>query len=114
MRVFMLAALLAVLPMQAQAQFWDGNRLGADMREWEKANAEHPDTSYYSVGRYTGYVLAATHAYEAAGLICTSTSVTQGQISAIVAAYLKANPKRWNELAISLVRGALTEGFPCG
>ncbi len=113
MRTFMLIAMLVVLPMQAQAGFWTGNKLVKHMREWDKSIVEDPDTNYYHAGEYEGFVIAAHDAFESARLTCPSNDVTQGQAQAIVAAFLKANAKRWNEDAISLVREALMGAFPC-
>ncbi len=115
MRIFMLVAMLVGLPMQAQAQttFWDGNRLVNDMRSWEKFTARQPLTSveWVRVASYQRYVAATT--FDSGEVICLSGNVTQGQVNAIVAAYLNAHPTDWHLPATSLVRDALMEAFPC-
>ena len=115
MRIFLLVAVLVVLPMQAQAQttFWDGNRLVTDMRSWEKFTARQTLTSveWVSVGSYQRYVTTAT--FDSGKVICLSGYVTQGQVNAIVATYLNAHPTDWHLPATSLVRDALMEAFPC-
>ena len=115
MRTFILIAMLVGLPMQAQAQayFWTGNELVERMREWDKYQAGQRDIAYIRAGFYLGYVTAATDSFESVGLICMPESVTIGQATAAVGAYLKANPKRWGEAAIYLVHAALVEAFPC-
>ena len=117
MKTLLLAAMLVVLPMQAEAVFKTGNDLVVDMREYEKVVAgqsEISEVSRVSTGIFIGYVIAAADGYEEAGVICTSNSVTIGQASEIVAAYLKAHPTDWHKFAISIVGHALKEAFPCG
>ncbi len=118
MKTFLLIAVLVGLPMQAQAQatIWDGNRLVTDMREWEKFTAGQTLTSsgWVRVGSYQRYVAAAADdAYSTAGVVCLPGNVTQGQVHAVVAAYLNAHPTDWHLPATSLVRDALMEAFPC-
>jgi hypothetical protein len=113
MRTFMLIAMLVGLPMQAQAEIWDGNDLVERMREFRKVVVNRPEASLFDAGEYAGYVVAAHDAYRAEGIVCSSDNVTRGQIGAIVAGYLKAKAKRWNEPAIYLVREALVDRFPC-
>ena len=120
MKSFLLVAVLAVLPMQAQAQnqmfdvFYSGSKLVTQMREYEKLLANQPGYDRFDAGVYRGYVAGAHDGYSITRAICTPISVTAEQVEAIVAAYLKANPKRWNEAAIGLVGDALVDAFPCG
>lgn len=44
---------------------------------------------------------------------CIKTRTSIRQLTAIVTAYLKANPKEWQEPASFLIRQALTDAFPC-
>ena len=116
MRIFLLVAVLVVLPMQAQAQehFWPGSKFVEHMREYDKSAAGQTDVIDYRVGQYIGYVAAAYDAYESAGVICTSDNLSAWHAEEVVSAFFKANPTRWNENAIDLVREALVEAFPCG
>lgn len=113
MRTIILAAMLLLAPLQVRAQFLSGNDLVQYMREADKANASNPQTSYYDVGNYMGFVTGVFDAYSTARLICPSSGVTRGQALEIVSAYLKANPTKWNLSAVSLVRNAFTSAFPC-
>ena len=120
MRTLMLVAVLVGLPMQAEAGlFVTGNDLVEEMRGYDKYKAGQPGVardlaSVYREASYTSYVIAAADAFIILGRICPPNHVTVGQVAAIVAAYLKANPKRWHEDAIYLVHDALKEAFPCG
>ena len=78
-----------------------------------KAETSSQDTSYYDVGNYAGFILGVCDAYSLNELICLGNGVTKGQILAIVAKFLKANPERWNEPAFFLVVAALKGAFPC-
>ncbi len=113
MRIFLLVTMLVGLPMQAGAEFFDGNTLVGFMRESEKGDAGQPGWNRFDAGVYRGYVTAATDSFESVGLICMPESVTIGRATAVVGAYLKANPKRWGEAAIYLIHAALVEAFPC-
>lgn len=113
MRTIMLAVLLVLVPLQVRAEFLSGNDLVQYMRETDKANASHPQTSYYDVGNYMGFVVGVFDAYSTARLICPSSGVTRGQAMEIVSMYLKSNPTKWNLSAVSLVRNAFTSAFPC-
>ncbi len=116
MKTFLLVAVLVGLPMQVQAEFWAGNKLVADMREWEKNTAGQTlaTDEWYGLGEYVGYVVAAFDAFQMTGVICASKGITVDQAPAIVSAHLNANPTDWHFTAISLVRDALEEAFPCG
>lgn len=113
MKGIMLTALLALIPLQVHAEFLSGNDLVQYMREADKANASHPQTSYYDVGNYMGFVAGVFDAYSTARIICPSPGVTRGQAVEIVSLYLKSNPTKWNLSAVLLVRNAFTSAFPC-
>ena len=115
MRTFLLVAVLVGLPMQAQAAkvFYGGNSLVTFMHEWEKALAGHPGSNIYQAGQYRGYLSAAADASSTAGLICLPDGGAEEHVEAIVSAYLKAHPTEWHLPAISIVRKALVEAFPC-
>ena len=113
MKVVALAMLLALIPMQIHAEFLSGNDLVQYMREVDKANASHPQTGYYEVGNYMGFVTGVFDAYMAERLICPDPGVTKGQALEIVSVYLKSNPTKWNLNAVVLVRNAFVSAFPC-
>jgi hypothetical protein len=64
-------------------------------------------TEYYS------YVAGVHDTLDALGIVCASTSVSVGQVSAVVAKFVKENPERWDEPAVGLVSDALIKAFPC-
>lgn len=113
MKAFLLAMFLALVSLQVHAEFLSGNDLVQDMREDDKADAGHPQTSYYSAGKYMGFVIGVFDAYSTEGLICAGYGVTKGQAKQIVSVYLKSNPTKWNLSAVVLVRNAFTSAFPC-
>ena len=83
------------------------------MREQDKANTGHPQTNYGDANFYLAYVSAVNDIYDLSGIICPSRHVTLGQVSEVVASYLKANPIEWDSPAVYLVRDALVAAFPC-
>ena len=113
MKAILLAMLLVLVPLQVHAEFLSGNDLVQYMREADKANASHPQASYYDVGNYMGFVTGVYDAYSTARLICPGSGVTRGQALEIVTVYLKSSPTKWNLSAVVLVRNALTSAFPC-
>ena len=112
MRTFLLVAMLVALPMQVQAAFWPGDQLVGDMREYENPYAQ--GSSWHSAESYMTYVMGAYDAYESTEVICPPSNATAGQVNAVVAAYLKANPADWHLAATTLVHDALVEAFACG
>ena len=112
MKKFMLIATLILLPTQAQSML-AGNNLVDYMNEDEKFTANLPNAHIWKSGRYSGFVLGISDAYESAGVICFSSSVTNGQIYAVVSKFLKDNPDKWNYSAADLVVHSLKASFPC-
>ena len=98
---------------QAGSIFLTGNDLVKVMREDDNANVHSPNTSYYDVGIYSGFVVGVYDTSSVLNMICPSTSVTRGQAKAIVAKYLKLNPEKWEDSAVNLVFTALVNAFPC-
>lgn len=92
------------------AYFYDGNKLVQHMKEWEKGEEHDKDGSFFQSGTYLGYVIGVFDA--STYLFGPTVNVTAGQICAIVAKYLKANPEKWNEPASDLIIKALKEAFP--
>jgi len=114
MRALLLVAVLVGMPMQAQAAFYDGNKLVKLMWEYEDVLAKKAGAKLYEAGQYSGFVVAVFDSLTAARVICASDYVDAGQVKWVVATWLKARPKDWHYTAHSLVRGALETMFPCG
>jgi hypothetical protein len=104
--------LLVLLPLQATADFIDGNQLVEWMRDYEMVLVEKRPESANSTnaGAYLGYV-AATSDLLSSMLDADIGKMTVGQVCAVVAKFLKAHPEHWDKTAKSLVRQALFEGF---
>jgi hypothetical protein len=99
----------------SQTQVWAtgvflGNELVELMREYDKNETGASGVNYLKLGEYGGYVMgvcdATTEPFNA------PTSVTKGQICAVVSKYLKNHPERWSEPAAFLVIKVLQEAFP--
>lgn len=90
----------------------DGNELVNEMRDWERANQKSRETNYMNAAGYSRYVMGVHDALDSSQRICHE-NVTVGQVSAVVAKFLTANPERWSEPAFLLVEEALTKAFPC-
>lgn len=109
----MLIAALILLPTQVQAVFFEtGNALVNEMQEDEKVIANTGGSQFKS-GYYVGFISASFDLGNTIGIICSSPSVTVGQVTAIVTKYLKSNPEKWSEPATNLVNFALMNAFPC-
>ncbi|MDY0282351.1 MAG: Rap1a/Tai family immunity protein [Salinivirgaceae bacterium] len=114
MRFIMLILCLLLVSSNSYAYFQDGNDLVGDMREWKNANNKSPNTNYTAATGYSSYVRAIYDVLELNKIICTSNNTTVGQVNAVVAKFLDANPERWSEPAYFLVSDALKPVFPCG
>ena len=92
------------------AFFDTGNDLVLNMREYEKANANVPNSDYFKAAYYMGFVTgvcdATSHFYDA------PANLTKNQLFAIVAKYLKENPEKWSQPGSLLVIEALRKSFP--
>jgi hypothetical protein len=102
---------LVLVNSSALGQFKDGNKLVSEMREYERANRSDSKVSWVDAGMYTGYVLAVHDAIDSS--LCSSGSVTVGQVTAVVAKYLNEHPEEWSRPAHQLVTRALRQAFPC-
>jgi hypothetical protein len=98
---------------QAQAGFWDGNKLMEFYREVEKADANASGSiSWLKVGQFTGYVVGVSDALET--LICyPSENVKIRAANAIVGNYLKAHPESLGKSGDAIILKALKEAYPC-
>lgn len=87
-----------------------GKELVQLMGEYEKAKRNDKSTDWRKAGEYVGYV---TGFYDATWFFYAGPdNITTGRIAAVVAAFLKRNPKKWNRPAWDLVMEALREAFP--
>jgi hypothetical protein len=107
MKQILLAMALSLTTNVATAGFTDGNELYQWMLE-----DENPNGSSFKSGLFKGYVNGVVDLGDNI-LFCTTTGVTRGQFTAVVAKYLKNNPEKWNTSADSIVVEALKEAFPC-
>lgn len=87
-----------------------GDDLVEGMRSYLKAEKDYTRADYLLSGNYMGYVLGVAEA--TASDYSLPSGVTPERLYQIVAVYLEKHPKRWNEPAANLVRGALGEAFP--
>jgi hypothetical protein len=94
----------------ASSAFRDGNKLVAEMREYEKA-VRNTESNWLNVGTYEGYVLGVFDVVEQS--ICTPDNIKAGQLFAVVAKYLNEHPEQWSFAADTLVFKALSSAFPC-
>jgi hypothetical protein len=93
------------------AAFIDGNKLVAEMWEYEKSFTDARDTDWPSVGQYQGFVIGVADVID--DMICSPANAQSGQYLAVVQKYLKNHPEQWSYPAYQLVLKALVEAFPC-
>jgi len=100
--------------MTSHAYFMTGNDLVDLMRDWERGNQKSANTDYTKATSFTNYNKGVYDSLELNNRICPNNiNITTGQVSALVAKYLAANPERWNEPAYFLVADALMKAFQC-
>jgi len=107
MKQVVLALLLTINASVAVAAYSDGYELYQLLLE-----DENPNGSAFKSGLFKGYVGGVVDLGNGI-LFCTTTGVTRGQFTAVVAKYLKNNPEKWNDSADSIVVDAMKEAFPC-
>ncbi|MCS3839413.1 hypothetical protein HNR03_004024 [Pseudomonas sp. JAI111] len=99
------ALMVAGLATSGNANAFSGNDLIKWLPEYEQG------TSLNS-GMYLGYVSGVADIGNNI-LFCAKSTVTRGQLAAIVGKYLRNNPESWQEEASTLVTAALEKAFPC-
>ena len=116
-------AILAVLIIgifgivgQAQASFYDGNKLMVDYKEFEKAESPNASTntsiSWMGDGIFIGYVLGVFDSHDSE--LCLPEGAISGKaVCTIAGNYLKAHPESWGQPANAIVLKALKEAYPC-
>jgi hypothetical protein len=100
-----------LVALNAHAQFFDGNRLVLDMREFEKVEESNTNADFEASGSYMGFILGVHDSISSK--LCSSGKVTVRQVASIVTKYLKDNPGEWSAPAHKLVEKALRKAFPC-
>lgn len=95
----------------AFAYFYDGNKLVAEMREFEKAERSDSRTNYQSSSQYIGFVVGVHDAIMTT--LCSTGDVSIRQVTTIVTKYLNEHPEEWSKPAFQLVSRALWQAFPC-
>ncbi len=99
-------------PAFAEHYFFNsGNKFVEYMREYEKEERGE-NGAWSKAGIYIGYV-AGVHDQNFRAF-CKSKNVSLGQVTAIVAKYLREHPEKWDRPAFALVTAALRGAFPCG
>jgi len=89
-----------------------GHELKQALDSSEIFDKTHQPALGYLAGVFDGYVLGVAYATNG-NVWCPPPNTTNGQLKAVVAKYLKANPATWNESALVLVFIALKQNFPC-
>ena len=103
---------LTGVPGSGYSEGISGNQLVENMRKFEKLDKDSSDPLQVLMGaHYIGYVGGVTDVLRSFGLI-RAEKATHGQLCAVVAKYLKANPEKWHAPAVYLVLMALQEAFP--
>lgn len=107
--VFVLLFLVGV-PGAGYCYFETGNDLVRHMREYEKG-ASDPTQEAFRAAAYMGYITGVADTVNALSVIILEGK-SVGQLCAVVAKYLKANPEKWHKPAVGLVIEAFREAFP--
>ena len=108
-----LLALVFVAAIPAHAGFMTGNELyelyKASIRA-EQTSASNKD--FRDANEYLGYVTGVWDTLEGFA-VCTSDSITRGQISDMVGEYLRKNPGIRDKQASSIIMIYLNSKYPC-
>jgi len=107
MKKVLMALVIAVNTSSVFAGFTNGNELYQWLQE-----SENPSGSSFKTGLYSGYIAGVVDTVDGIQF-CTTSGVTRGQNSAVVAKYLKNNPEKWSQSADTLVIDAMKQTFPC-
>ena len=100
------------VPGSGYCSFFTGNELVEWMRDYDIHQSGGTSKSgKVDVNRYILYIAGVADVLQSLGLI-RAKGVTVGQHCAVVTKYLKANPEKWHQSALSLILEALFEAFP--
>jgi len=108
MKTLLIAALMALIPMQADAEFHSGNSLLENVTQCGKNNQTMCAYVY-------GYVVGVKDAYEDTDSMpkCAPDSIKKGKLKAVVEQWLNDHPERLHEPAAPLIHAAIDEAWPC-
>ena len=111
----LLAIVALMVAHSAMAGWFTGFELKGLAESYEKISNGTSDinTDRYAAGVFHGYAIGVTSAQEVQGLICLPAQMKAGQISAIVAKFLKNNPETWNQPGETIVFTSISRTFPC-
>jgi hypothetical protein len=107
MRVLSLVVLLAIMPIQANAGFTNGNDLIHDLKQCD-AKDEQPA---YACGVARGYIEGVHDSTE--NETCTPMSLTLDELIPVVRKIIEDNPADSHYMASSIVKAAILEAWPC-
>ena len=108
--VIALAAMVLCSSRDLSAQIIDGNKLVADMHEFEKAERHDPAANYQQAYFFVGYV---TGVYDASDdVYFYPAKPTIAQVCSIISKYLKDNPDKLSGPADLIIIDALRKAFP--
>jgi len=99
-RLILAAALLS--SATAHAEFWDGNKLWANLNE----------APGYSNGAALGFIVGV-HDLGEGVLHCSPASITAGQARDVVFSYMQEFPSLRHNAAQGIVTRALQRAWPC-
>lgn len=100
---------------QAQAVFYDGNKLMEDYKEYKKAStsSENQSIVWVSDGLFMGYVQGVSDALDSKICWPAGEEVKLKAVCAIVGNYLEAHPEEWGKSGDVIVLKALKKAYPC-
>jgi len=108
--VIIISAMVLCTSGNLFAQIIDGNKLVADMREFEKAESKDSTANYQQAYFFIGYV---TGVYDSSDdVYFYPAKPTIAQICSIVSKYLKDNPDKLSRSADLIIIDALRQAFP--
>ena len=108
MKTLLIAALMALIPMQADAEFHSGSSLLENVIQCDKKDQTMCAYVY-------GYVVGVKDAYEDTASMpkCAPYSLKKGELKAVVEKWLNDHPERLHEPAAPLILTAINEAWPC-
>lgn len=113
MKRHLAAMTLGLICTLSHGGFVDGNKLKSLSDGYKRASQSNATTrDLMDANEFMGYVKGAHDSYDRA-LKCTPDKFTTGQLSAVVAKYLDANPEQWEQSGDILVFSAVSNAFPC-
>jgi len=108
MKTLLIAALMVLMPMQADAEFHTGESLLDNITECDKKDQTMCAYVY-------GYVVGVNDAYEDTDSMpkCAPDNLKKGKLKEVVKKWLNDHPERLHEPAAPSVLTAINEAWPC-